>query len=93
MKKLLGSAALIMALGTAALTPAHAMDQVGEGRYWGENDISAWESDNWATDNFGEYDEDFGWTSTDESWNSWYGTASENWTAYDDIGDAGWLDV
>lgn len=55
MKRLLGSIALATALGLGA-SAAHA--QMGN-EDWG------WNDDNWASDDYGYYDEDFAWESDD----------------------------
>jgi hypothetical protein len=65
----------------------------GGDSFWTENDLGYWESDNWATDNFGAYDQDFGWDTADAGFGGWYGDATYGWNNYDDIGDEGWFDV
>lgn len=94
MKRLIRSVALVSALvaGTA-LAPAQAQWMGYGGNYWGENEIGWWESDNWATDEFGYYDRDFLWETTDNAWGTWYGDAYNAWNDYDDFGDEGWFDV
>lgn len=89
MKKLLTSVALLAALGSgSALVPVHAQG------YWNETDIGLWDSDNWASDNYGAYDQDFNWGAIDTNeWDRWYGDSDSYWNDYDDIGDEGWFDV
>lgn len=52
-----------------------------------------WDDDNWGTDDYGYYDEDFAWDS-DEDFDNWYADSDQDWNAfYDDVGDEGIFDV
>lgn len=93
MKKLMTSLALLSALGVGIAMPAHAQVYGGEGEYLSEYETGLWESDNFANDNYGVYDQDFGWQTAEEGWNTWYGDTENAWNTYDDIGDEGWFDV
>lgn len=98
MKKLLTSVAMLSVLGLGvANTPAYAQGQQAkerqQQRYWNESDVGLWESDNFESDTYGFYDNDFNWDTEDDSWSDWYGNADGAWNTYDDIGDEGWLDV
>lgn len=87
MKKLLSSVGLLMGLG-AVLAPLPAQAQ-----YWNTYDTGIWGSDNWGTDTYGYYDQDFAWETDRGVWDSWYGDSENYWTTYDDIGDEGWFDL
>lgn len=86
MKRLIALAALLTAFGGGT-----ALAQDGE--FWTEDDVGLWESDNWGSDEYGSYDEDFNWDTADSEWTDWYGDADQNWNNYDDIGDEGWFDI
>lgn len=61
---------------------------------WADEDYGLFETDNWAEDDFGTYDEDFAWeTEDEEDFETWYENAENDWSEYDDAGDAGWFDI
>lgn len=93
MKKLLTSIALISALGAGSAMVHAQSEGYGEG-YWNEFETGLWESDNFANDEYGVYDQDFNWEADDQAWNDFYDDSySTAWNDYDDIGDGGWFDV
>lgn len=94
MRKLIRSAALVAALAAgAAFVPAQAQWMGYGNGFWGDNEVGLWESDNWATDDYGMFDQDFAWNTNDAGFNDWYGDSQTAWNEYDDIGDEGWFDV
>lgn len=89
MRKRLTAMALALILGVGALAPVYAQGAI----YWNDEDRAWWDSDNWITDPYGFYDEDFNWTARDRDWDTWYGSAGNDWSLFDDVGEGGWFDV
>lgn len=87
MKKLTTAAALLTALlFSGALLTANAQGM------WSDEDLAAFESDNWLEDDYGLYDEDFAWESDDELFTDWTDDADDDWLGYDDSGEYDWFD-
>ena len=87
MKRLLLSSLFAAALGFGGTLAVQAED------LWEEADIAAFDSDNWAQDEYGFYDEDF-YYETDEQFDNWYEEeAHTDWMGFDDAGDEGWFDI
>lgn len=101
MKQILSVFLLAFVLASAGLYAQEAQEAQEEEAwwesdddFWTEEELNMFESDNWAKDGFGQYDNDFVWESEDEEeFDTWYEEAENDWTEYDDAGDTDWFDV
>lgn len=59
---------------------------------WSDEDLTAFESDNWLEDDYGIYDEDFAWEAEDEEFIDWTEDTQNDWLGYDDSGEYGWFE-
>ena len=76
--------ALLAALALGGTSTLYAQEM------WEEDDLAAFESDNWMEDDYGYYDEDFDWEAGDEEFTSWY-EDDDDWGSYYEEDDE-WFD-
>lgn len=84
---------LLIALALGFTSSLSAEELWDEG-VWEDDDLSAFESDEWLEDDYGLYDEDFAWETDDEEFTNWYDeddSWDDSWTSFEEGEE--WYDV
>ena len=85
MKRFIQILLVALAFGLGGAFTAQAED------LWEEDDVAAFDSDNWAEDEYGWYDEDFVYEAKGEEWDGWFDEqAYADWMNYDTDPDEDW---